>query len=80
MRFIGCGHSPTCTPWMGWPEKRSTTVPDKVTVGSAGAAGAVGAVGGRLASHALEDTVSKQPTPTGINIKRDFTLRIWTLG
>src|SRR6187549_216949 len=79
MRFVGCGHSPTCTPWMGCPEKRSTTVPDKVTVGPAGAAGAVGEVGvpgvfGRLASHALEDTVSKLPTTTRINIKEDFTV------
>jgi len=60
---------------MGCPEKRSTTVPDKVTVGTADGVGAVGAPGtlGRLASHALEDTISKQPTTMGINIKRDFT-------
>ena len=79
MRFVGWGQSPTCTPWMGCPEKRSTTVPDKVTVGPAGAGRAVGAVGapgmfGRLASHALEDTMSKQPTTTGIILKQGFTV------
>ena len=65
---------------MGCPEKRSTTVPDKVAVGP-GAVGALGAPDmlGRLVSHALEDTVSKQPTTTGINIQRDFTVRIWTV-
>jgi hypothetical protein len=74
MRFVGCGDSPTATPWIGCPEKRSTIVPDKVTVGTAGVAGEVGSVGapgmlGRLASHALEDTDSKQPMTKGINIK-----------
>jgi len=68
---------------MGCPEKRSTTVPDKVTVGTAGAIGGVGAVGaagmlGRAESHALEDTVSKQPMTTGVNLERDFTMRIRT--
>ena len=68
---------------MGCPENRSATVPDTVTVGTAGAVGAVGAVGApgmleRLASHAIEDIVNKQPTTTGINIMRDFTARIWT--
>ena len=58
---------------MGCPEKRSTTVPDNVAVPTVGG---VGAVGRRLVSHALEDTV-KQSTTTGINIKRDFTVRIW---
>ena len=75
-----CGNSATCTPWIGCLEKRSATVPDKVTIGTAGAVGAVGTVGapdvlGRVASHALDDIVSKQLTRTRAKILRDFT---WT--